>query len=104
MIEFSSVTKRYGPRVALDSVSFSAPAGAITAFCGPNGAGKSTALRVLSGIAPADEGTATVEGLPIGAHDRARSCSADCGALRSRMFETDLYLTYSISSRGGAHV
>lgn len=44
----SKVSHEYGPRVALDSVSFELRSGA-TALLGVNGAGKSTLLRALSG-------------------------------------------------------
>lgn len=64
-IEMRDVSKRYGTLRALDRVTFSAPAGQVTAFCGPNGAGKSTALRVLTGIIRADSGAALVGGSPI---------------------------------------
>lgn len=39
---------RYGRTIAVDSVSFSAPPGSLTALLGPNGAGKSSLLRVVS--------------------------------------------------------
>lgn len=64
-IELHHVSKRYGRTLALDRVSFSCGAGQITAFCGPNGAGKSTALRVLTGIIRADDGSALIGGVPI---------------------------------------
>ena len=50
------------PRVVLDGLSFTAPAGEITALLGHNGAGKSTAARILLGLARPDAGTATVLG------------------------------------------
>lgn len=62
MIEFSHLTKRFGPVVALDDVSFHVPAGRIVGFLGPNGAGKSTCLKVLTGLVAADSGTATIAG------------------------------------------
>ena len=41
----------------LDSVSFEAPAGQVTALVGPNGAGKSTLLAALAGDLDIDDGT-----------------------------------------------
>jgi iron complex transport system ATP-binding protein len=49
MIRFHEVSARYprATRDALSGVSFTAPAGALTAVVGPNGSGKSTLVRVL---------------------------------------------------------
>lgn len=39
MIELTNVSKQYGPKLAVDGVSFSAVPGRVTGFLGPNGAG-----------------------------------------------------------------
>lgn len=41
MIEAHELTKRYGGKAAVDSVSFTIAPGTVTGFLGPNGAGKS---------------------------------------------------------------
>ncbi len=46
----------------LSDVSFTIPAGALTAIIGPNGCGKSTLLHVLSGLLPPMDGTVKVLG------------------------------------------
>jgi ABC-2 type transport system ATP-binding protein len=48
---------------AVDSVTFSVPAGSITGLAGPNGAGKSTLLKILAGLLPPDEGGFNLCGL-----------------------------------------
>lgn len=50
MIEIKDVTKRYGRREALSSVSLTLRPGDVTLLLGANGAGKSTLLRCLLGI------------------------------------------------------
>lgn len=62
MIEVRNLSKYYGDRCAVDSISFSIHEGEIVGFLGPNGAGKTTTLRVLTCYHPATSGTATVAG------------------------------------------
>ncbi|NLF32694.1 MAG: ABC transporter ATP-binding protein [Planctomycetes bacterium] len=65
MITVQGLTKVYGDRRALDSVSFSVPAGQICGYLGPNGAGKTTTVRMLTGILAPTEGTASVGGFDV---------------------------------------
>ena len=52
---------------ALDSVSFEARRGALTALVGPDGAGKSTLMRLSAGLMTADSGDLSVLGIDIAA-------------------------------------
>jgi ABC-2 type transport system ATP-binding protein len=65
-IEIEGLSKRYGPTLAVDGLSFSVQHGRIVAFLGPNGAGKTTTLRALLGLIAPTSGHATVEGRPFG--------------------------------------
>jgi ABC-2 type transport system ATP-binding protein len=62
MIQVEHLSKRFGPRTAVSDVSFRCEPGTITGFLGPNGAGKSTTLRMICGLTPPSEGSATVLG------------------------------------------
>jgi ABC-2 type transport system ATP-binding protein len=62
-IEVRGLTKRYGPVLAVDRLSFNAGSGMVTGFVGPNGAGKTTTLRMLLGLVRPDTGTATINGM-----------------------------------------
>ena len=62
MIQVEHLTKRYGPKTAIDDVTFSVEKGEVLAFLGPNGAGKTTTMRILTGSLPATAGTARVAG------------------------------------------
>jgi ABC-2 type transport system ATP-binding protein len=58
------LTKRYGPVVAVDDLSFDLAAGRVTGFLGPSGAGRSTTIRLIVGLDRPDAGTVTVAGRP----------------------------------------
>ena len=50
ILEVVGLTKRFGGRIALDAVSFTAEEGQILALFGPRGAGKTTCAHCLSGV------------------------------------------------------
>ncbi|MCB9026671.1 MAG: ABC transporter ATP-binding protein [Bdellovibrionaceae bacterium] len=55
MIEVKNLTKRYGDRIAIDTLNFKVKKGEIVGFLGPNGAGKSTTMKIITGqMAPSD--------------------------------------------------
>jgi ABC-2 type transport system ATP-binding protein len=64
MIELQGLTKRYGPTLAVDNLSFEVRPGRVTGFLGPNGAGKSTSMRVILGLDRPTAGRALVNGRP----------------------------------------
>jgi sodium transport system ATP-binding protein len=67
MIEVERLHKRFGSKVAVEDVSFSARDGEITGLLGPNGAGKTTTLRMLYTLLRPDRGRITVDGLDAAA-------------------------------------
>jgi ABC-2 type transport system ATP-binding protein len=62
-ISIRNLTKRYGPVLAVDDLSFDVQPGKVTGFLGPNGSGKTTTLRILLGLATPTSGTAMIGGL-----------------------------------------
>jgi ABC-2 type transport system ATP-binding protein len=70
---FEQVTKRYGSRIALDSLSLQVHPGEIFGFLGPNGAGKSTAIHVAMGFVRPSKGRGVVLGQPFSQSRSARS-------------------------------
>ncbi len=78
MIEARGLTKRYGPKTAVDGISFTVRPGTVTGFLGPNGAGKSTTMRMIMGLDRPTAGTVTVNGRPYAQH---RSPLTEVGAL-----------------------
>lgn len=65
MIDVQHLTKSYGPRLAVDDVSFSIGKGEVVGFLGPNGAGKTTTMRILTGFLPATGGDVKVAGFDV---------------------------------------
>ncbi|MDR3033048.1 MAG: ATP-binding cassette domain-containing protein [Kitasatospora sp.] len=70
MIEAIALTKCYGPRRAVDDLSFTVRPGRVTGFLGPNGAGKSTTLRMLLGLVRPTSGRALVDGSEFASRPR----------------------------------
>src|SRR5690625_4670877 len=68
MIEAEGLTKRYGPKTAVDNISFAVHPGPVTGFLGPNGAGKSTTMRLAVGLDRPTSGRVTVNGKPYAQH------------------------------------
>ncbi|MEN8516306.1 ribosome-associated ATPase/putative transporter RbbA [Burkholderia sp. RS02] len=68
-IEADALTMRFGDFVAVDHVSLQIRRGEIFGFLGSNGCGKSTTMKMLTGLLPASEGTATLFGRPVAADD-----------------------------------
>lgn len=61
-ISIRGLKKAYGGRQVLDGVTFSVPSGSVVGLLGPNGSGKSTTVRILLGLAAADDGEARITG------------------------------------------
>ncbi len=62
MIKVENLTKAFGPKIAVNDVSFTVERGEVLGFLGPNGAGKSTTMRMVTGFIPPTAGKITVGG------------------------------------------
>ena len=62
MIKVENLTKAFGPKVAVNGISFTVEKGEVLGFLGPNGAGKSTSMRMITGFIPPTDGKVTVGG------------------------------------------
>ncbi len=65
MIEAHQLTRTYGPKTAVDGLSFAVGEGEILGILGPNGAGKTTTLRMITGFLPPTSGRVTVAGYDL---------------------------------------
>ena len=55
-VVLESVTKRFGPTVAVDDLSIKIEDGSFVVLLGPTGAGKTTTLRLVAGLETPDKG------------------------------------------------
>ena len=62
VLEVSALSKHYGEREAVKSISFTLRKGEVFGLLGPNGAGKTTTIGMIAGILPCTEGTVRVAG------------------------------------------
>jgi ABC-2 type transport system ATP-binding protein len=65
MISVEGVSKRYGPVLAVDQLSFAVQRGEVVGFLGPNGAGKTTSMRMITGTLQPDEGAVLLDGVRV---------------------------------------
>jgi len=76
VLTVDGLVKRFGPRTAVDGVSFRVRAGETVGLLGPNGAGKSTTLALINGLAIPDAGTVALGG---------RALTGDAADLKRRI-------------------
>ena len=65
MIKVKNLTKAFGPKLAVNNVSFTVERGEVLGFLGPNGAGKSTSMRMITGFIPPTSGAVSIGGFDI---------------------------------------
>jgi ABC-2 type transport system ATP-binding protein len=61
-VELRDIRKTFGPKVAVEHLDLSIPAGSMIGLIGPNGAGKTTAIRIIMSILFPDAGSVRVLG------------------------------------------
>ncbi|MEO8028106.1 MAG: ABC transporter ATP-binding protein [Bryobacteraceae bacterium] len=70
VIRTEGLSKDFGKRAAVQSVSLTVERGSVYAFLGPNGAGKSTTIRMLLGLLRPTAGSVSLFGLGLSGHRR----------------------------------
>jgi ABC-2 type transport system ATP-binding protein len=97
MIQVERLTKKFGPVLAVDNVSFTVDRGEIIGLLGLNGAGKTTTMRILTTYLPATSGTAKVAGFDV--RTQSMQVRQNVGYLPENVplyseMRVDEYLTY----------
>lgn len=65
MIQVKDLRKVFGPKVAVDGITFNVEKGEVLGFLGPNGAGKSTTMRMVTGYFQPTAGSISVGGVDM---------------------------------------
>jgi ABC-2 type transport system ATP-binding protein len=68
MIKVQNLSRSFGPKRAVEDISFEVGRGEVLGFLGPNGAGKSTTMRVITGFIPPTSGKVVVCGMDVQEH------------------------------------
>ncbi len=68
MIKVENLVKAFGPKLAVNDISFAVERGEVLGFLGPNGAGKSTTMRMITGFIPPTAGRVRVGGHDLAEH------------------------------------
>lgn len=71
MLKIEKLTKKYGNKKAVDSLSLEVKDGEIFGFIGHNGAGKTTTIKSIVGIQDFDSGKILIDGMDISKNDIA---------------------------------
>ena len=84
LIRLEGVTKRFGPLLANDDVSFDIPADRVIGLLGENGAGKTTAMNVLAGLYLPERGRILINGEPLPLGSPRSSVAAGIGMVHQQ--------------------
>ncbi len=70
-VKLEGMTKRFGDKVAISDMSWTANQGEFVVVFGPSGAGKTTTLKLIAGLEMPDEGDVYFNGMPMREVDTA---------------------------------
>ncbi|MFZ5961724.1 ABC transporter ATP-binding protein [Thalassococcus sp. BH17M4-6] len=94
-LSVQNVSYRYGPKVALDDVSFDVAPGRFAALLGPNGAGKSTLFSLLTRLFTTADGQILIAGQDMGRSPR-RALARMGVVFQSQTLDLDLTIRQNL--------
>jgi ABC-2 type transport system ATP-binding protein len=103
LVEARSLTRRYGPTVAVSGVDLTLRRGEVLGLLGPNGAGKSTTMKMLTGNLAPSEGEVLISGRSL--RDDPKAAKQSLGYLPEQPpvypeLTVDEYLRYCAGLHG----
>lgn len=75
LLSVTGLTFRYGGAPAVQDLSFNVRAGEVLALIGPNGSGKTTTFNLIAGRLRPNEGTISLDGVPLNGLPPHRRCA-----------------------------
>jgi ABC-2 type transport system ATP-binding protein len=102
ILQVADLTVTYGPKKAVDAVSFEIRQGEIFGLLGPNGAGKTSTLSAIEGLVKPESGTILLDGIDSRRHpNQAR---ARMGVqLQATSFQSELKITQIVRLYAGLY-
>ena len=102
VLEVRDLTVAYGPKTAVDAISFGIRRGEIFGLLGPNGAGKTSTLSAIEGLIKPRSGTILLDGIDSRRHpNQAR---ARMGVqLQATSFQSELRITEIVRLYAGLY-
>jgi len=95
----AELSKRFGGKAAVDSVSFEVRRGEVFGFLGPNGAGKTTTIKMLTTLIPPSSGDASILGFDL--HSQAKKIRERIGVVQQQdSFDQGLKVDTSLDIYG----
>lgn len=68
-LQFDAMGRTFGSHTVLGGIDLTVEPGELVAILGASGSGKSTLLRITGGLDRASEGSVSIDGEPVAAHD-----------------------------------
>jgi ABC-2 type transport system ATP-binding protein len=102
ILQVRDLTVAYGPKTAVDAISFEIRRGEIFGLLGPNGAGKTSTLSAIEGLVKLQSGTILLDGIDSTRHPtwaRARMGVS----LQATSFQSELKITQIVRLYAGLY-
>jgi ABC-2 type transport system ATP-binding protein len=102
ILQVSDLTVAYGPKTAVDSISFEIRRGEIFGLLGPNGAGKTSTLSAIEGLLRPQSGSILLDGIDIRRHP-TRAKARMGVQLQATSFQSELKITQIVRLYAGLY-